>query len=1253
MGTRPTRKAGLLKNRHSDPELNKTLNPIIERIEVLDGLRGDALDQAVTYRDLGLSGFDISVPFSGGTPQIINIPGTGGGAPVPTVGPAAKPTNLRVSETWLALQLVWDNPSINLQHIEVWRSLTDNLSTAEFIGTTVSPLYMDYVGAEASFYYWVRAVGTDGTYSPYNDTAGTLGTTGVDPSDWEANITISTENLSDALAARIDLIDFPITGLVDRMAVTEGDVLAAESNINSLQSSVAGLTVISDGYAVSINANANNILTNQTTITSVQTDVIDVEGNVSTLTTQVAANSSSILNLEASIGAIDSGGGQTWDFLADVDGFTTSNATLTAGGGIAVFTPSASNPQLVSETVSLSGGVYTQVVVRIRQTIGGGSWEGNCYYQTSGHGFNGSYVKSIPNPNLVLSEWTILTWDMSNLDAGADDWLNNTIEAIRLDFVSDNGGKFEIDYVLIAKFSTTAITEALDAIDVRVTSNEGAISAQGTAITSLESTVDDPTTGLVATAAAVTGLTTDVSQNQTDISANAVALQAVETTVNDGNTGVAANASAISQLETSVTNAEGSLVSQSQSITQIVASIDGGFGSLVNPLNVQFEGYGTTWSDPNVITSNVGGRAQVAGVSESSGSLTQRIKRASTNERLFIEPNAIYEFRASWYHRRPNNAGSTLLGFRSYIAASGGTNQLAAQINTGVAGGSTTSPTWVEARNTAGDDEWFDISGYILGADVDPSQCPYLRVNGVSNNAAGFTAFGFTQSNDGFKVQAFAPFVEIVAQNLNTSPTYGDGTSTTQYISDVSFRRVDSEAALFSAISVESSVRAEETGDLSALYAVKVSLSTNDDPYIVGFGIAADIIGGQPTSSFGIRADQFFIASPDYGNNPGTEPGSNGESAYPFVVEAVNGSVVVGIDGELIVDGTVRTNALNAKAVTAGKINVETLDAISANVGVLVGGTITTAGVVDRVINDITYYEPDTNAFRVELEAASLGGNPWPIWYGSGLKSAPSGLFYVDLFGNVTIKGLLDAGMIKQSYFTPALTNFDSFKIACDYVTAGHPSYSGGVYTGKAAHLRPLLTTGFASPINSNGTEVYDRTNYNTSTNLSQKRCGYQTDWLTFYGPTSPASVTYARLGTLTENIILRYSAECHHAIGPPYDFWIIVQYQYDAEPIRQAYIRFVTLQASMRTAHFTSEDVFVTRSTSWATLKLRLAIGCERSDENSGSLVRATAANVNFTAECTNFGYADQAVNADVTGSTIGSTSILLQNPATRRRFL
>jgi len=179
MATRKTSKAGIPKLRVQDSALQRQLDAIVERLEVLDGVRGDDLDQAVTFRDLNAAGYPITTGLGGGgSPQIGNRPDTGDG---PGVGPTTAPENLAATETFLALLLTWTNPSFNLQHIEVWRSATDNLSAALMVGTTVSPQFVDYVGAEAAYYYWVRALATDGTYSAYNAVAGTLGETGINP----------------------------------------------------------------------------------------------------------------------------------------------------------------------------------------------------------------------------------------------------------------------------------------------------------------------------------------------------------------------------------------------------------------------------------------------------------------------------------------------------------------------------------------------------------------------------------------------------------------------------------------------------------------------------------------------------------------------------------------------------------------------------------------------------------------------------------------------------------------------------------------------------------------------------------------------------------------------------------------------------------------------------------------------------------------------------------------------------------------
>ena len=79
----------------------------------------------------------------------------------------------------------------------------------------------------------------------------------------------------------------------------------------------------------------------------------------------------------------------------------------------------------------------------------------------------------------------------------------------------------------------------------------------------------------------------------------------------------------------------------------------------------------------------------------------------------------------------------------------------------------------------------------------------------------------------------------------------------------------------------------------------------------------------------------------------------------------------------------------------------------------------------------------------------------YPLWYGSEAVSDDTGLFYVTQNGDVVVQGLLNAGMIKQSLFTPSGPSYDQFKIATQYYT-NPSSYSGGEYTGKLAHLFPM-----------------------------------------------------------------------------------------------------------------------------------------------------------------------------------------------------
>jgi hypothetical protein len=551
-------------------------------------------------------------------------------------------------------------------------------------------------------------------------------------------------------------------------------------------------------------------------------------------------------------------------------------------------------------------------------------------------------------------------------------------------------------------------------------------------------------------------------------------------------------------------------------------------------------------------------------------------------------------------------------GIYSYNAATGSTPGTTNRISNKTYLSAVTTPLWFWAGDTVGNlnsgigvNEWLDITCYLLGDKVDASRCPDLRVNGSTDNDDNYNIF-----IDGLQTRTTTPWVEFRFLNYNTSPNYGNGVTTAVYFTDFTVQRIDSPAEFQAVLQEEISVTTDSIDGINATYAVRAQLTTDPDgnsaPYVFGFGLMGDVVLGTPTSAFGIQADKFFV----------TNPGNSTDNAFPFVVDVVDGSSTVGIQGELIVDGSIRAGSLTAKTIGAGYLNVLTLDTVAADMGIIGAGLLTTSVVTDGYYdppdNQIPKYATDESAFRVEIE----GGSSWPIWYGSGEKAASSGLFYVTTDGSVVVKGLLDAGIIKQSYFTPADAN-NSFRIACDYPA----NYSGGLYTGKKAHLFPIKQVNFL-----------DESNQGTVLSAT----GITTSSVTFYSPSYSGNQEYGRLGTYSENFIVFMSGTY---VGGSYTAARLeLEYQYDAEGWKDAFYTYGRCNDATGLSHTT---VFISRNTpTWSTLQFRL-----RSKRPTTLTGGQTADNVWCRAMSLclmppNFGYADIAASTATGAVEIGTAS-------------
>lgn len=133
-------------------------------------------------------------------------------------------------------------------------------------------------------------------------------------------------------------------------------------------------------------------------------------------------------------------------------------------------------------------------------------------------------------------------------------------------------------------------------------------------------------------------------------------------------------------------------------------------------------------------------------------------------------------------------------------------------------------------------------------------------------------------------------------------------------------------AGLNASIQQEAVIRLAADEHFQAQYTVKIDANGK----VIGFGLAS----GDPDeadSIFMIRADKFAFCQPT---------GDGGTEVYPFIIGNVNGVATVGVNGQLVVDGSIVARCIAAGAVTADKISVSNLAAISANMGNITAGTM-------------------------------------------------------------------------------------------------------------------------------------------------------------------------------------------------------------------------------------------------------------------------------------------------------------------------
>jgi hypothetical protein len=110
----------------------------------------------------------------------------------------------------------------------------------------------------------------------------------------------------------------------------------------------------------------------------------------------------------------------------------------------------------------------------------------------------------------------------------------------------------------------------------------------------------------------------------------------------------------------------------------------------------------------------------------------------------------------------------------------------------------------------------------------------------------------------------------------------------------------------------------------------RVGLQINGANRVVGMIL---LEGTVLSSTFSVLADKFIVV----------HPAADGTTIQAFITGLVNGVSTIGINGNLIVDGTVIARNIAANTITADKLSVSSLSAIAANVGTVTAGVLKSA----------------------------------------------------------------------------------------------------------------------------------------------------------------------------------------------------------------------------------------------------------------------------------------------------------------------
>lgn len=1018
------------------------LQRVREAVQTYLGSQGDLLDRGVTLRDLSDAGLiDISKTYRitrRGAPVAGPGPAVGGGGGetetpgevyTPDLTPPPTPDGFTVG-AGISYLFIGCAPALYTQghgHMStrVYGAtrasgapvpvFADTVVLTEFQGT----VFAHATNTATTWHLWIKWVTRDGVESvtPAGGTNGLSTTTGQDVSLLLDALTgqITQDQLYSDLGSRIDLIDGSGAGSVNaRLAAEAASLQAGIDTVSAELATIAGtgpydnVAAYSAGELVQYLGKLYRAKVGTTGNLPTNTTYWELVGEYSSLGEAVAAHSVQLSQHETRISTTESGltaEASARDTLATQirGGYTgTDPNSLTTGlvynERVARVTADSANASLISGvrsdltttqgTVSGQATAISGLQTSVTSLDGTVSSQGSSLTTLSGR-VSSVEGASTTNATAISGLSTRMTSAEGALtsQSGSITSLSNSLSVTNgnvtaAQTAANNAATLAGSKGKVLVQSTAPAAADRLAQNLWIDTTGGANTPKRWSGTTWVAVTDKVATDAAAAAAAaqatantkanasaLDALTTTVTGQGNTITAQGTRLNSLESTVNNGTTGVAATATALNAVTTRVGTVEGQIVSQASAIETVQSQVE--VGTEFTPL--RFYGFDAGLD---------GWTSSGATATASAGLITWSTTGANPSfQRNLATADRYMGSTASTIRAKVRRlSGSAAWEGNAYYSTSlhGASNSFRKAVS---------APAVPEVWNVI---EW-DMSTLTAG------EADYVNS-------------------------------EITAIKIDLVSAAGD-------VWEIDWVSVGSKAAtpLSAAIQTESTTRATQTGDLYAKNAIKVDVAG----LISGYGLASTANNAAPTSSFGVRANAFFVAPPAVAS--ATAPTTDLYDGYVWLDTSVVPNVTRYRSGSSwVLNAPVLPFVVQATPTTINGVEVPV--GVYMSDAFIQNATITNAKIANLAVDDAKI----ANLSVSKLDAGSLkvGSYISSSNYVSGSQGFAVWATGAAEFNNVTVRGAVYAntGVFSGTVYASS----GSFTGAV-YASSG--SFSGSLYS--------------------------------------------------------------------------------------------------------------------------------------------------------------------------------------------------------------